>query len=527
MAKKIYVSKTDSLASIVGKIVKAREEEIVLYIPKGTEFAASRTNFILLKREVISAGKTLVIESIDEDALELADTAGIKAMNPFLRRRQRAVSDIVAVVPRGSVKGVPRVEESVPAPPAPMPLPKARMRTGLFTRGKKERPETLGRTEATPKRFLKSVAITAIIAVVFVALMTFLPRAKIALSMEKKNLDFVGTMATSAAIKENHFARDEVLVRGVTFLEKRNITKAYPASGKKYIEQKATGEIVIYNNFSSASQTLVATTRLTTPDGKIYRLNNTVTVPGAESAGGKLTSSNIRAVVTADKAGEEYNLSPGIKFRIPGFQGSPKYDGFYAELKNSIKGGFVGESSLPSEEDLRSATSDAEKSLEEAIKTQLLFNLPPEVKVLNKAYEFKITETKVNEEANESGKFTITAYGETKLIGFRESELVEVIGEGLIGKNSNDFKVEDYEVEYGDPTLNADGVLGVPIRFKSTWTRIFDIDRFKGEAAGKKQTELQALVFSIPGIQSGEARLWPFWVTRVPKNTSRIMVDVK
>src|SRR3989344_4669834 len=106
MAKKIYVAKTDSLASIVGKIVRVKEEEITLYIPRGTEFAASRTNFILLKREVASAGKSITIESIDDDALELADTAGIKSINPFLRRRQRAVSDIVAVRPRGSVKAL-------------------------------------------------------------------------------------------------------------------------------------------------------------------------------------------------------------------------------------------------------------------------------------------------------------------------------------------------------------------------------------------------------------------------------------
>ena len=525
MAKKIYVAKTDSLASIVGKIVRVKEEEITLYIPRGTEFAASRTNFILLKREVASAGKSITIESIDDDALELADTAGIKALNPFLQRRQRAVSDIVAVHSLGSVRKlsrreVPVAEEDLPSAP-----------DGAVESDREEGEEKITplpkKTETTPRRFARSVAITAIAAAIFVASMTILPRAKIELSLEKKNLDFVGTMIASADIKENNFARDEVMVRGVNFLEKKNITKAYPASGKKYVERKAAGEIVIYNNFSSAPQTLVATTRFVALDGKVYRLDNTVTVPGAESVGGKLTPSSIRAAVTAEKAGEEYNLSPGMKFRIPGFEGTAKYDGFYAELKDSIIGGFLGESSLPSPEDMVSARADAEKSLEEIIKTQLLFNLPPEVKVLNNAYQFKITDTKVNEVADQVGKFTITVYGEAKLIGFREPELVEVIGRGLIGKSGNDFKVENYELEYGDPALNAEGVLNVPVKFKSVWVRTFDIDNFKREAAGKKQAGLQALIFSIPGIQSGEARLWPFWVTRVPKNTDRIIVDVK
>ena len=226
--------------------------------------------------------------------------------------------------------------------------------------------------------------------------------------------------------------------------------------------------MIIYNNYSSFPQTLVATTRLVSPDGKIYRLNSSITVPGAENPGGKITPSSIRASISADKPGEAYNLSPGVKFRIPGFEGSPKYDGFYAELKESLGGGFVGETSLPSEEDLAAAKADTEKRLEEAIKTQLLFNLPPEVKVLNNAYEFRVTETKVNEAANEEGKFTITAYGEAKLIGFREPELVDVLGRGLIAKNGSDFKVENYELDYGTPTLNtADGFLNAPLKFKS------------------------------------------------------------
>ncbi len=531
--KKIYITKSDSLASIVGKIVKAKEEEIVLYIPRGTEFAASRTNFILLKREVATVGKSIVIESVDDDALELADTAGIKSINPFLRRRQRAVSDIVAVVPRGSVRklrereGVATEEEGEKEKGEEKGegLPKKRIR--LFRREEKRKPEKLDKLESTPGRFVKAVVITTIAAAIFVVVMTILPRAKIDLNMEKKNLDFVGTMVTSAAVKENNFVGNEVMVRGATFSERRNITKAYPASNKKYVERKAAGEIVIYNNFSSVSQTLVATTRFAAPDGKVYRLDNTVTVPGAESVGGKLTPSSIRAAVTADAPGEKYNLSPGVKFRIPGFEGSAKYNGFYAELKDPLSGGFIGETSLPSEEDMKVAMTDAGKSLEEVIKTQFLFNLPPEVKVLNNAYEFKITETKVNEVADKSGKFTITVYGEAKLVGFREPELVQVIGKGLIGKSGNDFKVENYELEYGDPTLGAGGVLNVPVKFKSVWTRTFNIDHFKSEAAGKKRADLQALVFSIPGIQSGEARLWPFWVTRVPKNTDRIIIDVK
>ncbi|MBI2506663.1 MAG: baseplate J/gp47 family protein [Candidatus Colwellbacteria bacterium] len=409
-SKKIYVSKTDSLASIVGKIVKAKEEDIILYIPRGTEFAASRTNFVLLKREVGTAGKNIMIESVDEDALELADIAGIKAVNPFMRRRQRAVSDIVVVTSHRSFS--PRSNDEKPSE-----IDKKEEReVPEIQEDKEPEPAKLfdeERKKFTPRRLLLTAGTAALLAgIVFLAVVV-LPRAKIELTLEKKNLDFVGSVLAGADIKENNFSREEVKVRGVAFVEKKNITKAYPASGKKQVERKAAGEVIIYNNYSTAPQVLVATTRLITSDGKLYRLNNTVTVPG---------KSSIRAAVTADKPGVEYNLSSGVKFRIPGFQGSPKYDAFYAELKESLTGGFVGESSLPSEADLEAAKKDAEQTLEEAAKTQLLLNLPPEIKVLNNAYQFKITDTKVNETMSEKDKFTITAYGEAKLVGFREPE---------------------------------------------------------------------------------------------------------
>lgn len=522
-SKKIYVSKTDSLASIVGKIVKAKEENIVLYIPRGTAFASSRTNFILLKREVTAAGKNMAIESVDEDALELADIAGIKAVNPFMRRRQKAVSDIVVVTSSRSFS--PRADKEEKEP-----VEEVDEKEELGKPDEEPAPVQLSgeeKKESTPRRFLIAAASTALVAAIIVLTLTALPRAKIQLTLEKKNLDFVGSVVASDVIKESSFSREEVKVRGVSFVEKKNITKAYPASGKKYVEQKASGKLIIYNNFSSAPQTLVATTRFVAPDGKLYRLNNTLTIPGAQVGGSKITPSSIEAAVTADKPGADYNLSSGVKFRIPGFQGSPKYDGFYAQNNTPISGGFVGQSSLPSEEDMKSAKADVEKTLEETAKTQLLFNLPPEIKVLNNAYSFKITETKVNEAAEEKDKFTITAYGEARLVGFREPELVETIGKGLIAKNGNEFKVENYELEYGEPGLRADGSLTIPIKFKSLWTRTFDGDHFKSEAAGKKRTELQALVFSVKGIQSGEVRLWPFWVNRVPKDPSRIIVDVK
>ena len=65
------------------------------------------------------------------------------------------------------------------------------------------------------------------------------------------------------------------------------------------MSQKAQGTLTIYNAYSSAPQTLVATTRFVTPDGKIFRLTNEVTVPGAKITNGQIVPSSINAPIAA------------------------------------------------------------------------------------------------------------------------------------------------------------------------------------------------------------------------------------
>ena len=98
MNHKLYVNRSDRAASVISKVIKSASKEIVLYIPRSAEFSSSRNNFLLLKREADAAGKSVSVESVDDDVLELAMTAGLIAMNPFLGRKKMTVSDIVAVI---------------------------------------------------------------------------------------------------------------------------------------------------------------------------------------------------------------------------------------------------------------------------------------------------------------------------------------------------------------------------------------------------------------------------------------------
>ncbi|TXH04271.1 MAG: hypothetical protein E6R05_02835 [Candidatus Moraniibacteriota bacterium] len=101
---------------------------------------------------------------------------------------------------------------------------------------------------------------------------------------------------------------------------------------------KARGRIRISNTFSSTPQPLVATTRFETKEGKVYRLVDSLVVPGTKEQDGKSLPGVVEAVVVADQSGADYNLGSAT-FTIPGFKGSAKYEKFSAEIVQAFTGG--------------------------------------------------------------------------------------------------------------------------------------------------------------------------------------------
>ena len=87
------------------------------------------------------------------------------------------------------------------------------------------------------------------------------------------------------------------------FTTTKNVTESFPGSSVQQVSQKAQGTITIYNAYSAAPQELVATTRFLTPDGKIFRITENVTVPGETNGKRHAPPSSITAPIVADPGG--------------------------------------------------------------------------------------------------------------------------------------------------------------------------------------------------------------------------------
>ncbi len=537
--KKIYVGKSDPITLVIEKVIKASEEDIVLYVPRDSVSFGIRNNFKLLKREAEAGGKTVSFESVDDDVLELAQAFDMKALNPFFGRK-KFVTDIIIKNPTTAKLKDDKNEKSDKETNIEK-KGKTSAQSSILT-SKQEHSgiwETEPNIEEKPEEkvtlYIKIIRWLAFVSVaVFFGWLAFfvLPKADITLTFKETPWDFNGVVTVSASRSSVAATKNSIQLPGQVFTNPGNLQISYPASGSQHVERKATGTITIYNEYSSEKQSLLAGTRFSAPDGKIFKTNTKVTVPGAKIVDGKISSSQIDVAVTAEKTGAEYNIAPTSKFRIPGFQGTPKYDAFYGISANPMAGGIVGEIKVPTKDDIAKAEEDIKNTLESNLRGQTSIKVPEDVKVLQKAYSFQVIKKTIGKEAGADGKFTILMSGELKAIGFKESDLLGAFASQVSAQSDVDLVLYDNSLQqsdsgYGDPTLDLkNGTMSFNMDFKSNWVRPFDVNDFKNKVTNKGKTDITATIYGLPGFVSGEVSFWPIWVFRSPNDVSKIVVDV-
>ena len=307
-------------------------------------------------------------------------------------------------------------------------------------------------------------------------------------------------------------------------------SREFNTTGESQANEKARGVMTVYNEYSSSPQGLVEKTRFVSADGKVFRTVKSITVPGAKISEGKVIASSIDVEVAADEAGESYNISPG-KFLIPGFQGSPKYEGFYGITKDAMYGGTTGISKIVSADDVEMAKNeiwaDLQKDLESDIKTQT----PEGLKLLPEAKKLEISSFDPSVKAGgRADKFTMTVKGTGILIFFDERDIIELARENseIESLESKDYSDKLSEVVYSEVSADFEKSkisFKAKVGEKLVW-KIND-SILKRLIAGRNETEIRTILNDREEVLSARILFWPFWVDAVPDNPDRVNVSVK
>ena len=294
--------------------------------------------------------------------------------------------------------------------------------------------------------------------------------------------------------------------------------------------QKARGTVVISNEYSSDIQPLIATTRFETSDGKIFRLAESVTVPGMTIVDGKRQPGAVEAVVIADVPGDAYNIDP-TDFTITGFKGGPKYEKIRARSSKGFSGGGGGEAGLSSitKEDVDSGIQKLKERSKEDFLSAVEEELSPDERLLVDSIEISDTRTEglpligsLGERFDIRGSFTGRA--------FVVSE--KVLKEKLAERNLPERKGVSFRVT--DAALSYEGVfprydeneVAFDVRATLMLSSVIETEKLRAELLGSDEEGIKSILERHAEIKKIEVSFSPeFFFRNIPKNEKRVSVQ--
>ncbi len=175
-------------------------------------------------------------------------------------------------------------------------------------------------------------------------------------------------------------------------------------------------------------------------DGRIYRIQNSVEIPGIKTVNGVKTPGSIDVDVIADDPGPSFNMKmTDLKgdFKIPGFKGSSKYTAFYGRQSTDIIGGFIGKVKKVSPENLTKARTDLKNNLNAELIKNMYEKLPSQFVVFKNDYYIQTNDLPDN---SNSDQFKINEGGQVNAIIFDKDELLQFLAKNKI-KNFDGSKI--------------------------------------------------------------------------------------
>ncbi len=306
--------------------------------------------------------------------------------------------------------------------------------------------------------------------------------------------------------------------------------KEFSATQEKDVREKAKGIITVYNQYSSAPQTLVASTRfISDKEEKIFRTTKTIVIPGAKIEEGQIISSTIDVEVEAAEPGKDYNIGLS-SFTIPGFKGTAKYAGFYGKSTQAMVGGVIGRIKVVSADDIKGAKDILIVELKEKVKKELEKRIPSDLKILKDATLEEIVESSSSVEADQPAeKFTVKIKVAVKSLGFNEKDAIALINDNLKEKipENKSLLPDTIEIKYTIVNINLEkGIAKLTCEVREDVVWKIDTEKIKKDLAGKNEVDVRQYLASFSEIESAKVIFWPFWVKKIPSKESKIKITI-
>ncbi|MDO8505352.1 MAG: hypothetical protein Q7S48_02145 [bacterium] len=278
-------------------------------------------------------------------------------------------------------------------------------------------------------------------------------------------------------------------------------------------------KIVIVNT-SNISQPLVATTRLLSPQGILFRIKSGVMVPA---------KGEVEAQMYADEGGSSGDIAASTRFTIPGLnEGRQKV--IYGELRVAISGG-AQKVRVVTAEDLEKAKTEV---IEKAIaKARTEFEATPAATLGGVMAESEVIEGNADaKKGDERQTFTMKIKVMVKLLAYNKESLESLALAKLqanipsdrelltFNKDNMLIRIKNVNKETGEVQVSVYADASVRLNSESP---ILDPVKI----AGMLPDEATRYLKSFDAVEEVQVSLFPSWQKRIPTIPDRIKIVIK
>ncbi len=548
----LYVDVDDEITSIIDKVIGSKSEIVALVLPKRAAVLQSIVNMKLLKRSAEQNGKNLVLVTTEAGLLPLAGIVGMHvASTPTAKPNippapeipgdepdqvdESQVEDFdeespeedfdpsdVGSTPIGVLAGAAKANEPESLELPDEDLSELEEKPEVVPLKKRNNKLVVPNFDSFRNKVLLGVLGLLLLGGLYYIAFFVLPKTTINISSETTTVksSFSMTLDTKATTLNE----DQKIVPATSQSINKTASGQSAATGQLNNGTKATGTVKL--SVTKCAPNLEAPSDISTGSGvssggKTYILQEAGEFLISGASGSCVKYSTDKLAITALKAGADYNLNSATFSASNGSSGT-----------GTTSGGTDSIVKVVSQSDIDTAKAKANLPNNDQIKQELALSL--KAKGLMPIFStFAAGDQQVTPSANAGDKadsVTVTVNAPFTMLGIKQADLKTLILANVKKQIDEDKQkvlkdgLSDAQFTQDVPATATSASVGV--RVTSVAGPFIDIEEIKRNAAGKKEASIRANIQDIPGVTGVEVNYSPFWVSKAPRDISKITVNV-
>lgn len=541
----IYIDVDDEITGIIDKVSGSEKKIVALVLPKRATVLQSIVNMKLLKRAATDGKKNLVLITAESGLIPLAGSVGVhvaKSLNSkpevpdaplHASAKTEAVDDAVAaddaeVDPNrtvGELSGAaPAEDEDETIELDDETDDEMIAEDGKIKKFRNKKFKIPNFNKFRVGLLLGGVAII-LLSVVGYAAAAVWPSAKITIQTDSTAVN--SNLTLNLKLDENTELDVEkaVLKAAVQELEK-TLTQEVAATGQKNNGKKATGVIKIINCTAGDPLTIPGGTRVTS-SGQSFATDASVTIPVGSASCSDFEDVTSKTVgITAVSAGTKSNIAAG-SYSVAGYSGRTK-----ASSSTATTGGTDEVIKVVSRENVEDAAQKIAEQDDQAVRQELASALiEGGLFAIEATFTAGKPKTELSTEVNQPAESVIvTQTIKYTMLGVTQDDLQKIVDNNVKDKiDLEKQSVTDYGLGEATFSLQGSDSKGAAVALQTTVVAGAELnsETIKQQVAGKKAGEAKELIKANPGVTDVEVEYSPFWVSSIPKKTSKITVIIQ